>query len=133
MADRLAVVDHGRVVQVGPPLEVYFRPANEFVARFMGDPPMNIFDCEIVSHEDRPAISLAGQKLAMICDAGRDPRCRCATGACVLASGPTDIAIVCDAGETSAACRIRGRGLGSRAVRAHIGRHVARRRDRFQA
>ncbi len=49
MADRLAVAHEGRAVQVGPPLEVYFNPANEFVARFMGDPPMNFFDCEIVS------------------------------------------------------------------------------------
>src|SRR5262245_26045763 len=34
MADRLAVVHEGRALQVGPPLEVYFNPATEFVARF---------------------------------------------------------------------------------------------------
>src|SRR5581483_945950 len=64
MADRLAVADQGRVIQIGPPLEVYFNPANELVARFMGDPPMNFFDCDVVSREDRPAIRLAGQVLA---------------------------------------------------------------------
>ena len=37
LADRVAVVDHGRVVQVGPPDEVYRRPATAFVARFVGD------------------------------------------------------------------------------------------------
>ena len=65
MADRLAVIDAGRLVQVGAPLDVYFRPANQFVARFMGDPPMNFFDCDIVSSSDRPAISFAGQALAV--------------------------------------------------------------------
>jgi iron(III) transport system ATP-binding protein len=37
LADRLAVLDHGRVVQVGPPLQVYNRPVNRFVAGFLGD------------------------------------------------------------------------------------------------
>jgi len=37
LADRVAVVDQGRVVQVGPPDEVYRRPASPFVARFVGD------------------------------------------------------------------------------------------------
>lgn len=65
MADRLAVVDQGRVVQVGPPLEVYFNPANAFVARFMGDPPMNFFECDIVSEQGRPVVRLAGQALPL--------------------------------------------------------------------
>jgi multiple sugar transport system ATP-binding protein len=65
MADRLAFVDQGRAFQVGPPLEVYFNPANEFVARFMGDPPMNFFDCEVVCQADRPAVRLAGLVLAL--------------------------------------------------------------------
>lgn len=37
LADRLAVLEKGRVVQVGPPLEVYNRPVNRFVAGFLGD------------------------------------------------------------------------------------------------
>jgi putative spermidine/putrescine transport system ATP-binding protein len=36
MSDRLAVFDHGRIVQVGAPAEVYERPATEFVAGFVG-------------------------------------------------------------------------------------------------
>lgn len=93
MADRLAVAHQGRAVQVGPPLEVYFNPANEFVARFMGDPPMNFFDCEIVSREDRLAIGLAGQVLAssgpMAQALGRLPNGRVRLGV-----RPADIAIV---------------------------------------
>jgi multiple sugar transport system ATP-binding protein len=41
MADRVAVIDAGRLQQVGSPQEVYDEPANSFVARFIGSPPMN--------------------------------------------------------------------------------------------
>lgn len=42
MADRIAVMDHGVLQQVGTPIEVYNNPANVFVARFMGAPGMNL-------------------------------------------------------------------------------------------
>jgi multiple sugar transport system ATP-binding protein len=42
MADRVAVLNAGRLQQVGPPQAVYDRPANLFVARFLGSPPMNV-------------------------------------------------------------------------------------------
>ncbi|WP_415853544.1 ABC transporter ATP-binding protein [Sinomonas sp. G460-2] len=42
MATDLVVMDAGRVLQAAPPQEVYRRPANEFVARFLGSPAMNI-------------------------------------------------------------------------------------------
>jgi len=41
MADRIAVINDGRLQQVGPPQAVYERPANLFVASFIGSPPMN--------------------------------------------------------------------------------------------
>ena len=37
MADRICVMNHGRIEQVGSPEEVYYRPVNEYVARFFGD------------------------------------------------------------------------------------------------
>ena len=37
MADRICVMNHGRIEQVGTPEEVYYRPASEYVARFFGD------------------------------------------------------------------------------------------------
>jgi alpha-glucoside transport system ATP-binding protein len=42
LADRIVVLHGGKVEQVGPPLELYERPANLFVARFIGSPAMNI-------------------------------------------------------------------------------------------
>ena len=42
MADRIAVMERGRVLQIGSPVEVYARPANLFVASFIGSPAMNL-------------------------------------------------------------------------------------------
>ena len=42
MGDRIAVIDHGKVRQVGTPSEIYDDPADRFVATFVGSPPMNI-------------------------------------------------------------------------------------------
>jgi multiple sugar transport system ATP-binding protein len=42
LGDRIAVLSEGRLQQLGPPQEVYDRPANVFVAGFIGSPPMNL-------------------------------------------------------------------------------------------
>jgi multiple sugar transport system ATP-binding protein len=42
MGDRIAVIDQGRVRQVGTPTEIYEDPADRFVATFVGTPPMNL-------------------------------------------------------------------------------------------
>ena len=47
MGNRICIMDHGKVVQIGAPLEVYRRPANVFVAGFLGNPPMNLLPVSI--------------------------------------------------------------------------------------
>lgn len=42
LADRIAIVNGGRIHQIGTPEEVYRRPTNAFVATFVGDPPMSL-------------------------------------------------------------------------------------------
>jgi len=44
MADRIAVMNEGRIEQLGEPLELYDRPGNLFVAQFIGSPAMNVFE-----------------------------------------------------------------------------------------
>lgn len=44
LAQRVAVMKDGRIQQVGTPEEIYNEPANEFVATFVGTPPMNLID-----------------------------------------------------------------------------------------
>ncbi|WP_226039803.1 sn-glycerol-3-phosphate ABC transporter ATP-binding protein UgpC [Natrinema sp. DC36] len=46
MSDRIAVLNDGQLMQVGTPLECYHRPANRFVADFIGEPSMNFIDVE---------------------------------------------------------------------------------------
>ena len=48
MGQRICVMNQGRVAQIGPPLEVYRAPADAFVARFLGSPPMNILRARVV-------------------------------------------------------------------------------------
>ena len=48
MADRIAVMHEGVLQQLGTPQEIYNNPVNEWVAGFVGEPPMNFLDCEVV-------------------------------------------------------------------------------------
>jgi len=47
LADRIAVLNKGRVEQVGTARDVWLHPANVFVARFVGDPPMDIVNVDV--------------------------------------------------------------------------------------
>ncbi len=47
LADRVAVMSAGKLQQVGPPLEIYNRPANAFVAAFLGNPSMNLIEAAV--------------------------------------------------------------------------------------
>ncbi|GAA0869707.1 sn-glycerol-3-phosphate ABC transporter ATP-binding protein UgpC [Brevundimonas basaltis] len=48
LADRIVVLNEGRIEQVGQPMELYERPRNLFVAGFIGSPKMNLLPAEIV-------------------------------------------------------------------------------------
>ena len=58
MADRIVVLQHGCVEQVGAPLELYDRPANLFVAGFIGSPAMNFIDATL-RQADGQAVAVA--------------------------------------------------------------------------
>ena len=47
MGDRIAILDGGELQQVATPLEAYHRPANQFVAGFIGEPSMNFVECAV--------------------------------------------------------------------------------------
>lgn len=56
LGDRIAVLKDGRIQQTGTPEDIYHRPANRFVAGFVGTPPMNLLDGSLL----REALSAAG-------------------------------------------------------------------------
>jgi sn-glycerol 3-phosphate transport system ATP-binding protein len=60
LSDRIAVLNAGKLQQIGTPEEIYRRPVNRFVASFMGTPPMNIVAAELSSDGDRLAACGAG-------------------------------------------------------------------------
>ena len=59
LADRLVVMNRGRIEQVGAPAEVYRRPASRFVAGFIGSPPMNFLAARM---EGSPIARIGGLK-----------------------------------------------------------------------
>jgi len=48
LADRIVVLESGKIIQVGTPHELYNRPANTFVAQFIGSPKMNVVPCTVI-------------------------------------------------------------------------------------
>ena len=46
LSTEIAVMSHGRLLQVSPPMQIYHRPATLFVAEFVGHPPINLFGLE---------------------------------------------------------------------------------------
>jgi putrescine transport system ATP-binding protein len=68
MSDRIAVMDHGKLVQVGPPGEIYEQPNSKYVADFIGD--VNILEGRIASRSGSTVelISPKGGRLAVECN-----------------------------------------------------------------
>jgi ABC-type sugar transport system ATPase subunit len=88
MADRVAVMNHGVLQQVGAPQDIYEHPANVFVANFIGEPPMNLLTA------DFEAPLLRGQGWQIQIDAQRVAMLAARRGANILAGiRPEHIAV----------------------------------------
>ena len=62
MGDRIAVLSAGALQQYGTPEELYARPVNQFVARFIGSPEMNLFEAAL---DESGALVLGSQRVAL--------------------------------------------------------------------
>ncbi|HBU27098.1 MAG: ABC transporter ATP-binding protein [Synechococcus lacustris] len=62
MGHRIAVLNGGCLQQLGTPMELYQKPANLFVAQFIGSPPMNLLKVEVVSAEQ---VLLGGRRITL--------------------------------------------------------------------
>ena len=66
LADRIVILNEGKVEQVGSPMDVYAAPVNLFVAGFIGSPAMNMVPAEIAADaKGRPCIMAAGAFLPL--------------------------------------------------------------------
>ncbi len=71
LADKIAVIDQGKLMQYGTPLEVYNDPHNIFVANFIGSPSMNLLRGEFEMIDDKPFLRLGTDRVALSKEMGR--------------------------------------------------------------
>jgi len=71
MGDRVAVLRDGALQQLAVPQELYERPANLFVASFIGSPPMNLYEGAVSGPADGLVLSLGSQRLALPAELGQ--------------------------------------------------------------
>lgn len=101
LGDRVAVMDQGRIQQVGPPEEVYARPVNRFVAGFVGTPAMNFMGGTLRGGNDSGAWRFESENWAIPIDSKHVPLVTAYFGrAVVLGIRPLDVYLV--AGQESA-------------------------------
>ncbi|MEE9294386.1 MAG: ATP-binding cassette domain-containing protein [Phycisphaerae bacterium] len=93
LGDRLVVMRDGAVQQIGRPLEVFERPANRFVAGFLGAPPMNFLEGRLAGANGRVAFECGGGRIA-VPDALQALVSRCLGGPIVLGIRPERVSIV---------------------------------------
>ncbi len=82
MGDRLAVLDQGRIQQTGTPREIYEKPANRFVAAFVGNPPINVLPCQVEPEGESACIHPIAADAALSWNVGR--ACAGRLGWCAL-------------------------------------------------
>jgi ABC-type sugar transport system ATPase subunit len=65
LADRIVVLNQGKIEQTGSPLEIYRNPANLFVAKFIGTPKINVLPATLTAHEDpqTAVLDIGGQRV----------------------------------------------------------------------
>jgi multiple sugar transport system ATP-binding protein len=94
MSDRIAVMNDGRVQQCASPLEIYNRPANQFVAGFMGSPPMNFISGELQRENGDLYFAASGLRQRLPAAAAD----RASPAGVVLGVRPEDVKISTEAG-----------------------------------
>src|SRR5207248_557229 len=65
MGHSICIMNEGKVVQIGRPLEVYRNPADTFVAKFLGNPPMNLLKGRLETQDGRTVAHLAAGAVAL--------------------------------------------------------------------
>ncbi len=116
MGDRVAVMRGGQLQQVAPPQVLYDHPANEFVAGFMGSPPMNLVRARTSPSQGRVGLAVGDQRLDVPAAYGASHDLPREEGAeVVLGVRPEDIEVVGGdaSGPTLRTCVERREALGA--------------------
>ncbi|QHQ34345.1 ABC transporter ATP-binding protein [Algicella marina] len=94
MGDRICVMKDGKIMQVADPVTLYERPANAFVAGFIGMPEMNLADAVLTREGGTPRLTLAGQTVT-VAD-GLAHRLTLADGPVTLGIRPQHVSVEAD-------------------------------------
>lgn len=91
LGDRVAVLKDGYLQQVDTAINLYEKPANKFVAQFIGFPPMNMFEAEVINENSKLKIKFENQELEI----NRNNK---ESGKYWVGIRPSDIEIISDGG-----------------------------------
>jgi multiple sugar transport system ATP-binding protein len=91
MGDKVAILDEGVLQQFGLPHEIYFQPLNVFVAGFIGTPPTNFFDCNLI--EGTPHTLDTGEFKYPLPENLAEVAKKCTSNACILGVRPQDVLV----------------------------------------
>ncbi len=106
LADRIVVMDKGRIQQMGSPEELFSRPVNQFVAGFIGSPLMNFLPVEVVRQGD--VLCFTSPAFTVPVPAGlHEKTSQLVKGEVVLGVRPHALAIVDDEPERAGSSRLR--------------------------
>ena len=95
MGDRVVILNEGVLQQTGSPDDIYFHPSNVFVAGFIGNPPTNFFDCNLI--EGVPYTLDTGEFRYPLPEDLAKAAEQCTSGVCVLGVKPQDVLVYKDA------------------------------------
>jgi multiple sugar transport system ATP-binding protein len=103
LSDRIAILQKGKLMQLDTPEKVYHQPANEFVASFLGDPPMSFLDGQLERIGDALQLRAANLCLAVPADAGAEIEQKVPEGKVRIGVRATDLTT---APEQTASCTV---------------------------
>jgi len=95
MGDNIAILNEGLLQQTGTPDGIYFHPSNVFVSGFIGSPPINFFDCNLM--EGVPCILDTGEFRYPLPEHVAKAAKKCTSDVCILGVRPQDVLVYKDA------------------------------------
>jgi multiple sugar transport system ATP-binding protein len=70
LADKIVILHDGRIEQIGTPMELYNKPANKFVAGFIGSPQMNFIEASVLGRDDAVTVGVRPEHIRLVASGG---------------------------------------------------------------
>jgi multiple sugar transport system ATP-binding protein len=93
MADRIAIMNKGKVAQLDEPIRIFDKPADTFVAGFIGSPPMNFFHCSLMEEKEKTKLKTSEFSLSLPSDVAALVKEHGNTSDLILAVRPQNISV----------------------------------------